>query len=144
MFLCFPGGSAGKESACNEGDLGSIPGLGRSPGEGYGYPLQYSDLENSIDRGAWQTTVHAVAKSWTQLSDFTFTFIPNIHCNTIYNSKDTEATSTSIIREMDKEEVKYIYNGTLAIKRNKTESFVETWIDLQIVIHSEVRKRIKN
>ena len=65
VFLGFPGGSEGKESACNVGDLDSIPGLGRSPGEGYGYPLQYSGLENSIDRGAWQTTVHAVAKSWT-------------------------------------------------------------------------------
>ena len=64
-FLGFPGGSEGKEYACNAGDLGSIHGLGRSPGEGYGYPLQYSGLENSIDRGAWQTTVHAVAKSWT-------------------------------------------------------------------------------
>ena len=49
VFLCFPCGSAGKESACNAGDLGSIPGLGRSPGEGKGYPLQYSDLENSMD-----------------------------------------------------------------------------------------------
>ena len=49
VFLGFPGGSAGEESACNEGDLGSIPGLGRSPGEGKGYPLQYSGLENSMD-----------------------------------------------------------------------------------------------
>ena len=48
-MLGFPGGSAGKESTCNAGDLGSIPGLGRSPGEGNGYPLQYSDLENSMD-----------------------------------------------------------------------------------------------
>ena len=57
MFLYvsvgFPGGSAGKESACNAGDLGSIPGLGRSPGEGNGNPLQYSCLENPIDGGAW-------------------------------------------------------------------------------------------
>ena len=65
--LKFPGGSAGKESACNAGDLGSIPGLGRSPGEGVGYPLQYSGLENSID-----CIVHGVTKSWTQLSDFHF------------------------------------------------------------------------
>ena len=50
----FPGGSAGKESACNVGDLGSIPALGRSPGEGHGNPLQYSGLENYMDRGAWQ------------------------------------------------------------------------------------------
>ena len=61
-------------SACNAGDLGSIPGLGRSPGEGNGNPLQYSCLENPIDRGAWWPTVHGVAKSWTRLSDFTFTF----------------------------------------------------------------------
>ena len=65
----FPGGSEGKESACNAGDLGSIPGSGRSPGGGNGNPLQYSCLENSMDRGAWRATVHGVAKSWTQLSD---------------------------------------------------------------------------
>ena len=65
MFLGFPGDSAGKESACNAGDLGVIPGLGRSPGEGNSYPLQYSGLENSMD-----CIVHGVAKSWTQLSDF--------------------------------------------------------------------------
>ena len=58
----FPGGSDGKESTRNAGDLGSIPGLGRSPGEGNGYPLQYSCLEDSIDRGAWQATVCGVTK----------------------------------------------------------------------------------
>ena len=63
-FLC---GSAGKESACNVGDLGSIPGLERSSGEGKGYPLQYSGLENSMDY-----IVHGVAKIWIQLSDFHF------------------------------------------------------------------------
>ena len=68
-LLGFPGGSDGKESACNAGDLGSIPGMGRSPGEWDGYPLQYSCLENSTDRGVWQAIVHGVAKSWTQLSD---------------------------------------------------------------------------
>ena len=66
-FFFFPCGSAGKESACNVGDLGSIPGLGRSLGEGKGYPLQYSGLENSKD-----CLVHVVAKSWTRLSDFRF------------------------------------------------------------------------
>ena len=65
VFLGFPGGSGGKESACNVGDLGSIPGLGRSPGGGQGNVLQYSCLEKSMDRGAWQATVHGVAKSWT-------------------------------------------------------------------------------
>ena len=68
------GGSEVKVSACNAGDLGSIPGLGRSPGEGTGNPLQYSCLENPLDRGAWWATDHGVAKSWTRLSDFTFTF----------------------------------------------------------------------
>ena len=63
----FPGGSAGKESACNAGGLGLIPGLGRSPGEGKGNPLQYSGLKNSMD-----CIVHGVAKNWTWLSDFDF------------------------------------------------------------------------
>ena len=61
----FPGGSDCKESACNEGDPGSIPGSGITPGGGNGNPLQYSCLENSMDRGAWQATVHGVAKSRT-------------------------------------------------------------------------------
>ena len=63
------GGSGSKASACNVGDLGLIPGLGRSPEEGNGYPLQYSCLDTSVDRGAWMTVVHEVTKSWTQLSD---------------------------------------------------------------------------
>ena len=70
----FPGGSEVKASACNVGDLGSIPGLGKSSGEGNGNPFQYSCLENPMDGGAWWATVHGVAKSQTQLSDFTFTF----------------------------------------------------------------------
>ena len=65
VFLGFPCDSAGKESACNVGDLGLIPGLGRSPGEGNGYPLQYSRLENSMD-----SILHRAEKSWTWLSDF--------------------------------------------------------------------------
>ena len=72
LFLGFPSGSAGKESACSVGGLGSILGLGRSPGEGQVYLLQYSGLENSTDRGAWQATVHGVANSRTGLSDFHF------------------------------------------------------------------------
>ena len=69
--MSFPGGSDGKASACNAGDPSSIPGLGRSPGEGNGNPLQYSCLENPTDGRAWQATVHGVAKSRTRLSDFT-------------------------------------------------------------------------
>ena len=63
----FPGGASGKESACNTGDAGSIPGSGRSPEGGHGNPLQYSCLENPMDRGAWWTIVHGVTKSWTLL-----------------------------------------------------------------------------
>ena len=70
LYMYVPCGSAGKESTCNVGDLGSIPGLGRSPGEGKGYPLQYSGLENSMDY-----TVHGVTKSRTRLNDFHFHFI---------------------------------------------------------------------
>ena len=69
----FLGGLIGKESTCNVGDLGSIPGLGRVPGEGNGNPLQYSCLENPMDREAWWATLHRVTKSQTRLTN-TFTF----------------------------------------------------------------------
>ena len=72
VFLDFPGGSAGKESACNAGDLNSTPGLGSSPGEENGYPLQYFGLENSMD-----CIVHGVRKSRPRLSDFHFTLLCN-------------------------------------------------------------------
>ena len=64
FFQGFPGGSGGKESACNAGDLGSIPELGRSLGGGHGNPLQFSCLENPMDRGAWWAAVRGVAKGW--------------------------------------------------------------------------------
>ena len=73
LTFCFATGSDGKESACNAGDPSSIPGLGRSPEEGNGTPLQYSCLENPMNGGAWQATVLRVTKSRTRLSDFTFT-----------------------------------------------------------------------
>ena len=63
ILVGFPGDSGGNESVCNAGDVGSVSGLGRSPGEGNGNPLQYSCLENPKDREAWQATVHGVAKS---------------------------------------------------------------------------------
>ena len=69
IITCFPGGSDSKESACNAGDQGSIHGLGRSPGVGNGYLLQYSFLENSMDRRAWWATDHGVEQSWTRLDD---------------------------------------------------------------------------
>ena len=67
MANSFPGGSGGKESACNAGDPGLIPGSGRSTAEGNGNPLQYSGLENSMDRGAWRATVHEDSRSQTRL-----------------------------------------------------------------------------
>ena len=75
MYICiwgFSGGSDSKESAYNAGDPGSVPGLGRSPGEENGYPFQYSCLVNSVDRGAWQATIHGVSKSQTRLSNFSY------------------------------------------------------------------------
>ena len=71
IYKDFPGGSDGKASVYNEGDPGSSHGLGRSPGEGNGNPLQYYCLENPMDRGPWSATVRGVTKSRTQLSDFT-------------------------------------------------------------------------
>ena len=76
IFLGFPCDSASKESTCNAGNLGSISGLGRSPGEGKGYSLQYSDLENSMD-----CRVHGVANSWTRLRDFHFTKFSEFNCH---------------------------------------------------------------
>ena len=69
LLLGFPCNPVGKESACSAGDPGSIPGLGRSPGEGNGNPLQYPCLENLMGRGAWWAAVHGVAKSWARLSN---------------------------------------------------------------------------
>ena len=77
----FSGGSAGKESACNAGDVGLIPGLGRSPRGGHGNPLQYSCLENPKDKGAWRAMVRGVAKNWTrrkQLSMHAHTQLPRV------------------------------------------------------------------
>ena len=71
----FPDGSDSNECFCNVGELGLIPGLGRAPGEGNGYPLQYSCLENAMDRGVWKATVRGVAKSQIQLSNFTLCII---------------------------------------------------------------------
>ena len=82
VFLGFPCGSAGKESTCSAGDLGLISGLGRSPGEGKGYPLQYSGLKNSKDY-----TVYGVAKSRTRLSDFHFTtLLLSVHHSFFYGT----------------------------------------------------------
>ena len=88
-------GSEVKASACNTGDLGLIPGSGRSPGEGNGNPLQYSCLENPMDRGAWWATVYGVAKSRTRLSDFTHSL------DSILKSRDiTLPTKVHLVKAM--------------------------------------------
>ena len=91
LALGFPGGSDGNESACNVGDLGSFPGLGRSPGEGNGYPHQYSGLENPMDRGAWQATVHGGRKEsdtteWLSLCLFNVMILRFSHTGTRISS----------------------------------------------------------
>ena len=86
--LGFPGGSDSKDSACSAGDPGSIPGSGRSPGEGNGYPLLYSCLENSKDRGAWWAVVHGVVKSWIWLTHPHFQRSGYMKWNTKYYTMD--------------------------------------------------------
>ena len=94
--LGFPGGSDGKESAHNAGDLGLISGSGRFPGEGNGNPLQYSCLENSVDRGAWRATVHGVTKSQTRLSNLhTHT---NTHTHTQWIRVGPKPVTTVLIK----------------------------------------------
>ena len=97
----FPGGSDGKASAYNGGGLVSIPGQGRFPGEGNGNPVQYSCLENSMDRGAWQATVHEVAKNWIQLSNFTFflSFFLSFFTQVLILSKSIYVLNTFPIRK---------------------------------------------
>ena len=97
MTQSFSGGSDCKASACNVGDLGSIPGSGRSPGEGNGTPLQYSCLENPMDRGAWQATVHGVVKSQTRL-----------------------ATSLHFIIQMGEKMNYFLFQGTLRILASRS------------------------
>ena len=96
----FPGGLEGKASACNAGDLGSIPESERSPGEGNGTPFQYSCLKNPMDGGVWEAAVHRVAKSRTRLSDFTFTsdfHIKSLEISHHPNSQETKLDMKVII-----------------------------------------------
>ena len=113
LLPCFAGGgSDGKASACNAGDLGSIPGLGRSPREGNGNPLQYSCLENPMGRGAWWATAHGVAKSRTWLSDFSsFTSSRWGSPKSLYTVPETNMTLYT--------------NSTSILKANKRKQFVK-------------------
>ena len=93
----FLGGSDSKESACNAGDLGSTPGLGRSPGGRHGYPLQYSHLENSKDRGTWWVTVCGVAKSQARLNDKHFHCLVDVSLSRFCMLVNLPLTPTSAV-----------------------------------------------
>ena len=107
----FPYGSAGKESACHAGDLGSIPGLGRSSGEGKGYPLQFSDLENSID-----CIVHRVTKSQTRLSGFRFRFM-----NLTYSRKE------QLLSWLPAVSIYFLLNLISLLEYNTFHYYLTTW-----------------
>ena len=108
----FPGGPAGKESTCNVGDLGSIPELGRSLGGGHGNPLQYSCLENPMDRAAWQATVHSIAKSRTRLKRL------SVH---IHEGRSRDAGNlTALVLGRQKWEIRVCQGLTVQIKAKTT------------------------
>ena len=110
--LGFPGGSDSKESVCNEGNLGAILGLGRSPGEGNSYPLQHSCLENSKDRGAGQATVHIVARVGHDWATFTHSLTVPLHCtHSLYNYLDYLVSKAD-----DLEKAMATHSSTLAWK----------------------------
>ena len=120
-FVGYPCGSAGKESACNVGDLGSIPGLGRSPREGNSYPLQYSGMENCMD-----CIVHGVAESQTWLSDFHFTSLHVISkyilqtCSLFWKEKWIGFSCSLFLilkKALRLREVRYLFSDVLLYKK---------------------------
>ena len=116
LFLGFPGGSAGKQSACNAGNLGSIPGFGRSPGEGEGYSLQYSGLENSMD-----CIIQGVAKSQTQLNDFHFLSLL---------ASSIKSTIRNISRKLS-------YQKSMGLKHNNIQNYKLWPCNTQITKHKQ-------
>ena len=124
----FPGGSDGKESACNAGDLGPTPALGRSPGEGNSYPLHYSGLENAMDRGAWWATVHGVAKGQTQLSDFHFHVNVNINMKLDFWVCRAQKVNSMRVSISSLSEESFVTTGD---KNKCILGLVEPWQELQ-------------
>ena len=112
----FPGSSVSKESACNAGDLGSITGLGRSPGEGKGYPLQYSGLKNSMD-----CIVHGVPRSQTRLSDFHFTSTGKMFYRTVHTDVIPRCFLLLLEHVSPLEKAMAPHSSTLAWKIPRTE-----------------------
>ena len=118
------GGSEGKASACNAGDLGSIPGLGRPPGEGNGYPLPYACLENPTDRGTWRATVHRVAMSWTPLCT---------HAHTLHIVANGALSKCLLFPQDSVAGRKWVVRGR-AINQNEKTHQTTTWMALQLRI----------
>ena len=134
LSMGFPGASNGKESACNAGDLGSVPGLRRCPGEGKRYPLQDSGLENPMDcRG------HGVVKSQTGPSDFHF----HAPCSISYNNEDTEATQVPIDRWRNKEDGVYTRWNSHRHRRNEILPFAAIWKELEGILLSDISQTKK-
>ena len=132
LYICgFPRGSSDKESNCNAGDLGSIPGLGRSPGEGNGYPLQYSGLENPMD-----SVVHGVTKSRTPPGDFHF------HCPFHPKKAIEKVMETIKSNHLDTEDVLYIRIKYYLLIKNLNVAICN--MKLGIIILSEVTQRKTN
>ena len=124
----FPGGSDGKASVYNAGDPGLIPGLGRSPGECNGNPLQYYCLENPMDRGAWWATVHGDTKSRTRLSDFTFSW--HIRLANISYFQESSFIPTSRAR--------YDFCSVAELCSNLTCSVLH-FIEVSVSLHTSVK-----
>ena len=124
----LPCGSAGKESAYNARDLGLIPGLGRSPGEGKGYPLQYSGLENSLD-----CVVHGVEKCQTLLSDFHFHFLKNAACNSIFFSALLSLSITFLPAYISTEYINSLTRKSIFNPETRCDLFLEHSLFLWVI-----------
>ena len=139
--FCDPLAQMIKASMCNVGDLHSIPRSERSPREGNGNPLQYSCLENPMDGGAWQATVHGVAKSWTQLNDFTFTI--HFSCTTEFTAAQFTIARTwkqpkgPSMEEWIKMQYIYTMKNYTDIKKNELMPYSMTWVDSENVTLNE-------
>ena len=127
----FPSSSDGIESACSAGDLGLIPGLGRSPGEGTGNPPQYSCLENPKDRGAWQVTVHGVTR---------------VRRNLVSKPPPPPRHGSNLnVHWQRSKAVAHTSNGTLlAVIKNEVMLLTATWMDIEVIILNEASRRKTN
>ena len=137
------GGSEVKVCACNVGDLGSIPGLGRSPGEGNGNPLQYSCLENPMDGGAWWATVHGVAKSRTRLSDFTSHNCCTYCCAFLLWELSVSVLALGVLTlnlDVEAQEYGQAHHYQKPHNRDSLSSFLDTQIIFVSVKYSKVYK----